>query len=26
MFKGISNAVNGRREPLPWIGTLGENK
>ena len=26
MVKGIMNAVNGKKEPLPWIGTLGENK
>ncbi len=24
IYKGMTNALNGRREPLPWIGTLGE--
>lgn len=24
IYKGISNALNGRNEPLPWIGTIGE--
>ncbi len=24
MVKGISNAINGRKEPLPYIGTMGE--
>ena len=26
MAKGISNAYNGKMEPLPYIGTLGDNK
>ena len=25
IFKGISNAVNGRKEPLPYIGTIGKD-
>ena len=24
MYKGITNALNGRKEPLPYIGTLGD--
>ena len=24
IYKGMSNALNGRTEPLPWIGTIGE--
>ena len=24
IYKGMSNALNGKWEPLPWIGTLGE--
>ena len=24
IFKGMSNALNGRKEPLPYIGNLGE--
>ena len=24
MFKGMSNALNGKKEPLPYIGTLGD--
>jgi len=26
MIKGIMNAVNGIKEPLPYIGTIGEDK
>lgn len=26
LIKGISNAANGREEPLPYIGTIGEKK
>ena len=25
IYKGMSNALNGRMEPLPWIGGIGEN-
>ncbi len=25
IFKGISNAINGRKEPLPYIGTIGRD-
>ncbi len=24
MYKGITNALNGRKEPLPYIGTIGD--
>ena len=24
IYKGMTNALNGKKEPLPWIGTLGE--
>ena len=24
IYKGMSNAMNGRMEPLPWIGTIGK--
>ena len=24
IYKGMSNALNGRKEPLPYIGTIGE--
>lgn len=26
LIKGISNAANGREEPLPYIGTIGDKK
>ena len=26
VFKGISGAINGRKDPLPYIGTIGQNK
>ena len=25
IYKGMSNALNGRKEPLPWIGTMGNS-
>ena len=25
MYKGISNVVNGKKEPLPYIGTIGDD-
>lgn len=25
IYKGMSNALNGRKEPLPYIGTIGKN-
>lgn len=24
IYKGMSNALNGKKEPLPWIGEIGE--